>query len=205
MMYNTPKNSTLVEYIMDCENPEKNFNLAFEYWKLGQTAAASSFFIRAAERYQEQHMRERAYECLLHASQCFLTQKNRETTVRSLILTALNLCSTRPEAYYYICTLLKNQSRFNECYTLANLALKYCCFDKLEENIFMRSDVPLETISYSGIHGLIYLKAVSSWWLGKISECGDLYFNLKNNYWDDMSEEYRQKIHADVATFNLRC
>ena len=43
-------NDLLYEYIRDPSNPEKCFNLAVAYYKEGQTAAATSFFIRAADR-----------------------------------------------------------------------------------------------------------------------------------------------------------
>ena len=35
----------LYEYIRDPENPETNFNLAVNYFNIGQTAAAISFFL----------------------------------------------------------------------------------------------------------------------------------------------------------------
>jgi hypothetical protein len=39
----------------DSTNPEINFNIALEYEKIGQTASAISFYLRAAEYGEETH------------------------------------------------------------------------------------------------------------------------------------------------------
>jgi hypothetical protein len=184
----------LNNYIQDSENPHKNYELAHAYFVINQTAAASSFFIRAAERYELQQQRERAYECLLLAAQCFQMQGNRDTTVKSLLLTALNLCSKRPEAYFNICKLWRAQQKHSDCYTFANFALNNCDF----------SLPPLgASTGYCGKYDIVYLKAVSSWWFGKIDECTALYMSLKNEYWNEIPELQKQKVVKDIASFNL--
>ena len=64
----------LQEYIQDPSNPDLNYNLALEYKKVGQSAAAISYFLRAAERTKNLNF---SYECLIHIGECFDLQKNR--------------------------------------------------------------------------------------------------------------------------------
>jgi tetratricopeptide (TPR) repeat protein len=188
-------NDVLLDYISDCENPDRNFDLALAYLELKQTAAATSFFMRAAERYEEKKQHEQAYQCLINAALCFRTQGNRDTTVKTLLLTALNVCPKRPEAYYNIAKMYKAQDKHSDCYTFANLALLNCDFDSR----------PLGTsMDFPGKYGLVYYKAVSSWWLGRIEECNSLYTQLREVYmYSNMSSEYKEKVLKDVASFNL--
>ena len=74
-------NDALYNYALDTENPETNFALALEYKNIRQTAAAISYFLRAADRTEDLNL---AYECLLHMAFCFNLQKNRDYTVRGL-------------------------------------------------------------------------------------------------------------------------
>jgi hypothetical protein len=186
--------SCLKDYIFDCENPDKNYELAHAYLQLNQTAPATSFFVRAAERYELRQQHERAYECLILAAHCFQMQGNRDTTVKSLLLTALNLCPKRPEAYFHISVLYKALERHSDYYTFANLALMHCDFDT----------APLQVnTGYPGKYGLLYYKALACWWLGRVTECAVLYSQLREEYWEELSSEYKEKVVKDIASFNL--
>ena len=69
----------LNKYSLDTENPEYNFNLALEYDKLGQTASAISFYLRAAERSEDLKL---SYIALLKMGVCFEKQGGRTQTVK---------------------------------------------------------------------------------------------------------------------------
>jgi len=75
-------------YVLDSENAEKNYYLAVWYHKQGQTAAAISFYLRAAERTDDKDL---SYECLLLAALCFDKQGNRTHTVKNLFRHAISL------------------------------------------------------------------------------------------------------------------
>jgi tetratricopeptide (TPR) repeat protein len=184
----------LEDYISECENPEKNYSLGKAYLELGQTGAATSFFMRAAERYELNGEHEYAYECLIKAALCFRTQGNRDTTVKSLLLTALNLCPERPEAYFNICKMHKSHEKPSDCYTFANFALSRCNFD---------CDPLRSYVDYPGKYGILYYKAVSCWWLGRIAECAELYSTLRAEYLEKMNSEYRELVLKDIASFNI--
>jgi GR25 family glycosyltransferase involved in LPS biosynthesis len=163
-------NNPLIAYAHDTENPEKNFNLARWYHEQGQTAAAVSFYLRSADRTDDLNL---AYQCLIHSASCFSDQKNREYTVRGLYHHAITILPKRPEAYFLLARHYEWQKQYFECYSTCCIALNLCDFD-LE---------PLsKDIDYPGKYGIIFEKAVSSYWWGKSKECRDLFLDLRNNY-----------------------
>ena len=50
------------KYISDTTNPDSNYWLAYEYEKIGQNAAALSYYLRCAEISEDKDL---VYECLL--------------------------------------------------------------------------------------------------------------------------------------------
>ena len=61
-------------FINEPYNDMNNFNLGYEYDRIGQTAIALSYYLRCAE-YTENDML--SYECLLRMSKCLVKQGNR--------------------------------------------------------------------------------------------------------------------------------
>lgn len=58
----------LLDYINQPNDAESNFQLGLEYEQMGQTGAAISFYLRTAERAQDQLVQ---YEALLRMALCF--------------------------------------------------------------------------------------------------------------------------------------
>ena len=175
----------LVAYAFDTENPIRNFELARWYHERKQTASAISYYLRAADRDNNSLL---AYECLLHMASCFHDQKNRNYTIKGLYQHAINLLPNRPEAYFLLARHEEWNKMYSDSYTTATLGLNNCDFD-LE---------PLSTnVDYPGKYGLIFEKAVCSYWWGKSQECRDLFQDLKNNYELD-------NIHYDLVAMNLQ-
>lgn len=178
-------NDPLVAYAYDTENAIKNFELARWYHLQEQTGAASSYYLRAAERSDDSIL---VYECLLHMASCFNHQKNRNYTVRGLYQHAINLLPQRPEAYFFSSRFEEWNKMYADSYTIASIGLNFCDFD-LE---------PLPTIhEYPGKFGIVFEKAVSAYWWGKSQESRDLFQDLKNNYELD-------KTHYDLVAMNLQ-
>lgn len=94
-------NQRLHEYIMDVQNPETNYNLGLEYKKIGQTGAAISFFLRAADR--SENDLDLAYECLLHIAECFDMQGNRLAHAYGAFMQAISVLPKDPK--HIICCL----------------------------------------------------------------------------------------------------
>lgn len=176
-------NQRLIEYIKDVENPETNFNLAIEYLNIGQTAAALSYFLRCAERSKENL--DLSYECLIHIGNCFDKQGNRLTHAYGCFKHAISILPKRPEAYYYLCRIKNWNSLYEDAYYHSSIALNICDFDNIE---------PLRNKSeYTGIHCLLFEKALASWHWGKVNECKSRFLDLVDNYWDQMNE-YEKSI-----------
>lgn len=182
-------------YINDPSDPETNFMLALAYDSIGQTAAAISFYIRTAERTDNDLLK---YECLVRASMCFDIQGSRGLSVRGLLQHAIAIMPSRPEAYYLLARYyerdtFKHQDRvegwFN-AYTYSSIALSVCDFDCS----------PLRTVvDYPGKHGLLFEKAVTSWWCGLCEESRFLFKELLRDY--DLDDDHRRAVIANLNMF----
>lgn len=178
-------NMVLYQYAFDTENPETNWALASEYDKLGQTASAISFYLRAAERTTDRLLQ---YECLLKIAKCFIQQGNRTNTVRGLYKHAMCLLPERPEAYYLSSKLNEQSHWYIESYMNAETGLNFS-----KEGL-----PPLRThVGYPGRYGLLFQKAVASWWWGKHKECEELFLELKYKHPLD-------QIHLAAVNNNIK-
>jgi GR25 family glycosyltransferase involved in LPS biosynthesis len=177
-------NDSLIAYVYDTENPIRNYELARWYHSQKQTASAITYYLRAADRTEDSLL---AYECLIHMASCFHDQKNRNYTVKGLYQHAINLLPKRPEAYFLLSRHEEWNKMYSDSYTTATLGLNVCDFD-LE---------PLTNVDYPGKYGLIFEKAVCSYWWGKSQESRDLFQDLKNNYELD-------KTYYDLVAMNLQ-
>lgn len=184
-------NEALYNYIQDPENAERNFDLAFEYEKIGQTASAISFYLRSADRTTNTTL---AYEALIRTSFCFNQQGNRWYTVKSLLNHAVSILPQRPEAHYLLARYEERQKSYYEAYTITTIALTFCDFG-LE---------PLRTnVEYPGKYGLIFEKAVSSYWWGKSKECRNLFKLLVNDYYDQMDNTHKEAVKNNFDILGL--
>lgn len=145
----------LTLYALDTENPEHNFNLGIWYEKEGHTAPALSYYLRCAERSEDQDL---AYEALIRGSYCYDKQKERDGSSRSLLFQAQAFRPDRPEAYYLLSRYAERKEWWQDCYINADLALRYCNFD---------CNSLRTSVEYPGRYGLLYEKAVSGWWWGR--------------------------------------
>ena len=181
----------LYDYSLDTENPQNNFHLALWYEKEGHTAPALSYFLRCAERTTDD---EFAYESLLKCHHCYDRQGTRDGTAISLLQQAMCLLPKRPEAYYLLARFHERRSQWSDAYKYASLGISLCDFDC----------TPLTSnIEYLGKYGLIYEKAVSSYWWGKSKECRQLFMELKNNHNFEMDEIHRSSVGSNLM--NLGC
>lgn len=181
-------NALLNEYILDCENPILNYRLGLEYEKLGQTASAVSYFLRAAERTKNKLL---TYECIIRIGNCFDRQKNRSFTVKSMYRIAITVLPNRPEAYYLLAKYFDFEKNHSEAYLFCKLAFNNC-----EENTYNNLNV-----GYPGMWGLYYYYAIASWWCGKNIESRKIYQKLINEYWSEIAPEYKVSIEEMIRTY----
>ena len=175
----------LIEYTShDMFNPVLNFEIAKKYEELGQTAAAISFYLRAAEYGYETHPLI-VYTSLIKMSFCFENQQGREHSVSNYLLQAIEYMPTRPEAYFLLSRFYERTQKWQECYTWAQVGSIYG--ERVES-------LPAET-EYPGAYGFLFEKAVSGWWLGRKEESGKIFKDLLTK---DIAENYRATIEWNM-------
>ncbi len=125
----------LINYIKDQENPNLNFILAKDYDKLGQYAAAISFYIRTAERSDDPELRS---EALFLAGMCFYNQNRRNYTAEGLLQYAIQENTGNIDAYIELSKLYANQQKWRESSLYATL-----CPDKNNPHILYQKYLAL--------------------------------------------------------------
>lgn len=176
--------NSLHNYIRNPENPENNFKLAVEYETIGQTAAAISFYLRAAERSKRLIIQ---YVSLIRMALCFKKQSRRNLTVKTLLEQAAGVMPNMPHAYYFLSQHLNQTNTHHEAYLLAAIGLQS---SNLDQNIL--DALP----EYPGEYGLLFEKSLSAWSIGLGEEARQLLFTLKYNYALD-------DVHKAAVTNNI--
>ena len=185
-------NKLLQAYIYDTENPGNNYNLGLYYESIDQTASAVSYFLRCAERTDEDILK---YECLLRASACFEKQGKRNFTVCGLMQHAISILPKRPEAYYFLSRFYEREERdgsWNESYMIASIG----------EKVADHNSPPLKnSLDYPGTYGITFQKAVAAWWCGLCEESRDLFIELNNS---DIDESFRKAVDNNIKILNIK-
>ncbi len=176
----------LYNFSLDTENSEKNYNLALWYENQGHTAPAHTYYLRAAERSDDDIL---AYKSLIRASFCYKSQGSRDGTEKILLENALNLLPQRPEAYYFLSLLYENRGEWQNCYIYSNLGLE--CYNQNTENIGITE--------YHGKYLLIFQKAVAAWWWGKGMESRKLFHSLVDEYWNVMDDNHKNAVENNIT------
>jgi len=160
----------LNDFVMDYSNPFKIYELAKEYDKLEQNAAAFTYFLRAAEFCEGDSDEEKLlqYKALILGGKCFEDEGNRQVTVYSLYKHAITVLPERPEAYYYMCNYLEKNEEWKESLLYATLGLNYIDVD----------DIGDDAIQYPGPDALRYHHASGSWKDNGQDASKRLFFNL---------------------------
>jgi hypothetical protein len=180
----------LIEFSLDTENGEKNYNLAQWYERQGHTAPAHTYYLRAAERAEDNIL---VYRALIHASFCYKSQGSRDTTEKILLENALVLLPERPEAYYFLSLLYEKKGEWQNCYIYSTLGIK--CYEK--------DIVSINIPEYDGKHLLIFQKATSSWNWGKGQESRDLFDYLYKNEFLNFTETHKNIILENMNKLNI--
>lgn len=109
-------NNLLNEVVLDYDNPWKSFALAEEYFKLGQLAAAFTFYLRAADYSPGVTEEERIiqYKSLIRGAAVYDEAGRRSQTVWGLLKNAIQVMPERPEAYYFLAQLSITQDNYRD-------------------------------------------------------------------------------------------
>lgn len=187
----------LPEYVQNPGDPEINWKLGLAYRDIGQTASALSFFLRCAERAENNLLLQ--YEALLYASKSYTDQGRRGISVRGLLQHAISILPKRPEAYYlYAIQCQKDDTfpnTFFDSYLLCSIALDVCLPDNQLE--------PLRTdVGYPGRFALLIQKGFVAWHTGKCDESREIFMDLYDNY--VMPAKYKKIVHDNMKDFTKK-
>ncbi len=181
------------DFVNDGENPENNYKLGIYYESIGQYASAISYYLRTAERTDEKVFQ---YECLIRASICFDRQGTRNFTVKGLLQHAVSILPQRPEAYYHLSRFYERENKdgtWNDSYMIASIG----------EQVSDHNQQSLRTnVDYPGNYGILFQKAVSSWWCGLCEESRQLFLDLKNNY--NLSPEFLNAVNYNLEKMGVK-
>lgn len=174
----------LHNYIQDTENGITNFNLACAYFNIGQTSAAISYFLRAAERLLNKNDQ---YAALLMIAECFNLQKNRNFSTISTLQQAISLLPNRPEAYYLLSLVYATQERWMDSYMI--LSIGVIVADIQNTNLCIN-------VGYPGKYALMFQYGLASWWIGLPHQAKNIFYDLKNNY--TMDQQHITAIENNI-------
>jgi len=182
----------IVEASSDPLDAKKNFDIAVEYEKLGQTASAVGFYLRAAEYgYETEPLI--AYASLLRISICIEDQKDRRNTVSNVILQAIAHLTKRPEAYFLLSRFYEKDGNWQECYTYASVGLMVL------NNPLVR--LPVDIDGYHGDYSLEFQVAMSAWWIGRKDESIKRLQELSLR--EDLSAVYRSAVFDNLIKVGI--
>ena len=179
----------LQDFINTPYNPICNYNLGQEYEILNQTAAAASFYLRAAEKTNDLKLQ---YMALIRNAICFNRQGNRDLTVKTLLQRAITVLPTRPEGYFLLSQLYEQRKEYHDGYITACLGLQ------TTDNI---NDILIN--EYPGKYGLMFLKAVCGWWVGLNEESREIMFDLYFNYNHVLIDQFKIAVQNNINNIGL--
>ena len=180
----------VVRLSKDPFNAKLNFACALEYERINQTASAVSFCLRAAEYGVNQEDPDIVYTSLLKMAHCFEDQNNRVHSVSNALLQAIAFYPERPEGYFLMSQFHERQGNWQECYTWAAMG---------EPVAFDYSPLPAD-VGYLGDYCLIFEKAVSAYWIGRLEESISL---LKELLTMPLSSEYRAAVNNNLNRLGI--
>lgn len=187
----TELQTLLYQYLVDQDNPETNWAMAEHYYGIGQTAAALSFYLRTAERSEDDLVK---YESLIKGALCYYKQGSRNFTVRGLLQQAVTVIPTRPEAYYWLSVVCEKTPNWDgnwfDAYTNAVLGIQY--IEDYQSNL--RTDV------FPGMIALLYQRAHTAWHCGLCELSRDLFLDLYQNY--VLDEYWNDQVYKQLVNLN---
>lgn len=118
----------LNDLVLDPKNTRKMYDLALEYDRLEQGAAAAMFYLRAAEN--EEHDILLQYKCQIKMALIHKRERDRWHTLKGIIENAIALIPNRPEAYYFASKWFQEIDEWRPALMFASIGLQYIDIDE---------------------------------------------------------------------------
>ena len=177
----------LLQFINDPYNDTINFELAYSYEEIGQTASALSYYLRCAEFTKNDDL---AYECLIRMSLCLSKQGTRETMELICIQHALSIRPDRPEANYLMSLYYSFREKWLDSYMFACNGL----INNKNNELVLR-----KPFLYFDRYQLLFQKAYSGYNKGKLKESYKIYQDLLTD--NKIKDNYRTIISNNLKNY----
>ena len=179
----------LHEYIQNPTDPYINASLGEEYEKIGQGAAALSYFLRAAELAYESDP-ELTYCCILKTWKQINKTSRRPVYEKQQLQTAVAFFPKRPEAYLHLSMWYSYREEWKAAYMYSCLGLEFI------------NNTPLPyDVNYPGDYMLLFQKAFTAWYIGQIKESEGLWQQLSGM--PNILPEHMKIIKLNLDNFGL--
>lgn len=195
----------LNDVVLDYQNPYKIYELAREYDKLEQGAAAFSWYLRAADMSPGITWEERwvQYKSMILSAFIYDRNKNRNHSTEGLLKIAIETMPERPEAYYFLSKFKQERDEWRDCMMYAAIGISH-----IESS--MVEDAPDNDVGYPGENGLRLLYAKAKWKTDGRDASKNLAFDLKykNKLTPDLNAEATElldKWHGYPSTLAYTC
>ena len=183
MIIETTKLKELLNlHAKDVKDPYVIFDLAKEYDRLKQGAAAVGLYIKAADLTDDKMLQ---YKAMILAGNCYNRQGNRSYTVIGMYMDAANVMPNRPEAYHFIAAYHEQKSAWKDCKLYAQIGLGLSVSGIGEDDSL--------DISYPGRDWFHIQIAVSDWQLAGTQHGRESFFDIA--YRKDVKPEVRMDAH----------
>lgn len=176
-------------YILDSDDPIKNYDLALDYYRIGHYSSAGGYFLRAAER-SEGDLR---YSSIVYLGIIIGKLGDRDFTENTLFKFLNAIYPDRPEAYYHLAKIAEKKNSYMDCYLFTKQAL-----DRVDNAISTYTD-----LEYPGIHELYFLLGWSAWWTDKAHESRMAYQKLMKEYNHLLDEGQRAYLQKTVLNLGM--
>jgi hypothetical protein len=176
----------LKAYINDTRNPNICFKLGYEYEKLGQTASAAGFYLRATEFGYDIELQ---YEALCRMALCFEKQGNRWFMIKGLLQRAISLLPNRPEGHNLLARAHERNREWQEGYTAAVVG----------KALSWEEPKATTDLEYYGEYVFDFEKAVCAWWIGLFDESVAGFRELNKR--TDLNFSYKQAVQNNLNSF----
>lgn len=178
--------NVLNEVVLDYDNPQKIYNLAREYDKLEQGAAAFSWYLRAADMSPGVTSCEKwlQYKCMIFSAFIYERNPGRNHSVDGLYKIAIETMPERPEAYYYMAEFKKKNNDWREAlmYSAIGISNSKMFLDPMDDN----------DLNFPGVGDLELIYANAKWKTDGRDSSKNLAFDIKYRK-EDISEELDMK------------
>ena len=180
-------NRLLNDVILDYTNSEKIYKLAREYDKLQQGAAATGFYLRAADMSPGSSFEEKwlQYKSIILTAFIYDRNGNRDISTSGLLKLAVETMPERPEAYYFLAKFYQYRENWLDSLTYSRIGVS-CLESPIRE-------APDNDFEYPGGDDLRLVYARAKWKTDGRDATKNLLFDLK--YKGNLSPDARTECN----------